>query len=802
MILKKFGCEQFAGIREQEFELKDHMNVIVGNNESGKTTMMDMIYHVLNTGVDLKRNEKKEFFEVFMPAEKTSGFSGDCVDGSVTFETEKGIFTIKKEWFREEDSSCRLKAEDGSVIKSKKNVEKMMREELEFGQAVYRNLIFSSQKDREQVLRGILRASEDDGVKEAKGELASRINQTVMELDGVSIEKLEEEIQERIKEYENNWDSERKRPKAKSPGKGTGERWSKNVGKILQSYYAMEDKEREKEQAERAEEAYERARIELEQAKRFAEEAAKEQNEYQKYVQDIKSRYQNEELTRNYEKELCVCEKDVGEWPEFTEKCERLQGLKEEWEKAEHVLSVRECYKTWKKQEEEMEKLREELKDAGDVSEKNYKAAKKCAYELEKQQAVLKNMSGLKGKIQVREGLKAEIHQGADARPVTVTNGEFELEEAFQIRIPEVMDFMLYPKDVDMDAVLLEYKRCGEEQKRILGTYGIKQMEQLEEKYKRCEDIRTNIRLQEMKYSQFLEEHNGVDIKGEYLEAEAMKIRDLDEISQEICEICDINEVSEMLGSLRANLQRLSEKYGDQEKLAGKREELREKLAKLKEELGRIREIPEKYRELTEIEEAEKEFRQKLEEAEALRREKETIFLQCEGALPEKTYEDIEPEYERAREEFEKNLETCSYWKHILSVFEDTRADMNRNPSLDIQEKMKQYLEKMTGGKVTVQTEEGLDTNVISGGSRMNYRLLSEGTKETVSLAFRLAVLENLYGEKKGFAVFDDTMIDMDPERRQAAAKILKKFSEKYQVIYVTCDPRFGELLGGNKIVI
>ena len=124
MILKKFGCEQFAGIREQEFELKDHMNVIVGNNESGKTTMMDMIYHVLNTGVDLKRNEKKEFFEVFMPAEKTSGFSGDCVDGSVTFETEKGIFTIKKEWFREEDSSCRLKAEDGSVIKSKKKCRK------------------------------------------------------------------------------------------------------------------------------------------------------------------------------------------------------------------------------------------------------------------------------------------------------------------------------------------------------------------------------------------------------------------------------------------------------------------------------------------------------------------------------------------------------------------------------------------------------------------------------------------------------------------------------------------------------
>ena len=127
---------------------------------------------------------------------------------------------------------------------------------------------------------------------------------------------------------------------------------------------------------------------------------------------------------------------------------------------------------------------------------------------------------------------------------------------------------------------------------------------------------------------------------------------------------------------------------------------------------------------------------------------------------------------------------------------------MIQNPSLNIQERTKKYLEEMTEGKVTVQTEEGLDIGVVSGSSVMNYRLLSEGTKETVALAFRLAVLENLYREKKGFAVFDDIMIDMDPERRKAAASIIKKFSEQYQVIYVTCDPVFAELLGGNIIKI
>lgn len=802
MILKKFGCEQFAGISDREFELDEHMNVIVGKNESGKTTMLDMIYHVLNTSVDLKRNEKKEFFETYMPAEKTNGFTGDCVDGSVTFETEQGAFEIKKEWSREEEGFCRLKSSDGSLMKSKKNVEKKMREELEFGQAVYRNLIFSSQNDRDQILRGILRASEDDGVKEAKGELASRVNQTIMELDGVSIEKLEEEIQKKIKEYENSWDSEQKKPKAKSPGKGAGGRREKNVGKILESYYAMEDRAKEKEQAEAAEENYEQARKDLEVAKDHVKTAREEQKEYQKYIRDIESRRHNEEFTENYKKELCEYEKDLQKWPGLVERHARLLQLKEEYDHAEKVNSIKERYEKWMAQKEQLEQLQQKLKEAGNISSDDYKRAVRCEHELEKLKASLKGMSELKGQIQVKEGFEAQIFQGADSRPVVIENGEFTLGEAFQIVIPDVMDARVYPCDIEIDRVLVEYNRQQEMQKGILSSYGIYEMKKLQERYERCEDIRQEIRVCEAALSDSVKKDELEELRKEYENIADEKIRDIEEIRQDISEFCDMGKVLQTLGKMEAVLQTLSERYETQEKLAEKIEERSKRLQELEEERKYIQEVPEKYQKFTDTRLAEEEFQKKLDDAEEVQKEKETAFLECERALPERTYEDIEPEYERAKEEFEKNLETCSHWKHILSVFEATKAGMTQNPSLDIQERTKKYLEKMTEGKVTVQTEEGLDIGVVSGNSVMNYRLLSEGTKETVALAFRLAVLENLYGEKKGFAVFDDIMIDMDPERRKAAAEILRKFSEQYQVIYVTCDPGFGDLLGGNMIKI
>ena len=49
MKIRSFSTEQFAGITDRSISFSDGINVILGNNESGKSTIINAMYHALNT---------------------------------------------------------------------------------------------------------------------------------------------------------------------------------------------------------------------------------------------------------------------------------------------------------------------------------------------------------------------------------------------------------------------------------------------------------------------------------------------------------------------------------------------------------------------------------------------------------------------------------------------------------------------------------------------------------------------------------------------------------------------------------
>ena len=82
----------------------------------------------------------------------------------------------------------------------------------------------------------------------------------------------------------------------------------------------------------------------------------------------------------------------------------------------------------------------------------------------------------------------------------------------------------------------------------------------------------------------------------------------------------------------------------------------------------------------------------------------------------------------------------------------------------------------------------------------MDHGKLSEGTKETVSLAFRLAVLDHLFPDGGGVIVLDDPLTDMDPERAERSCEIIKECAKRHQIIFLTCREEYSEMLGGERI--
>lgn len=97
------------------------------------------------------------------------------------------------------------------------------------------------------------------------------------------------------------------------------------------------------------------------------------------------------------------------------------------------------------------------------------------------------------------------------------------------------------------------------------------------------------------------------------------------------------------------------------------------------------------------------------------------------------------------------------------------------------------------------QTDK-LDMNIYSGDRLVGYGQLSEGTKETVYLAFRLAVLDHLFPDGGGVVVLDDPLTDMDEERVEQSCALIRDCAERHQVIFLTCREAYLPLLNGNVI--
>ena len=87
--------------------------------------------------------------------------------------------------------------------------------------------------------------------------------------------------------------------------------------------------------------------------------------------------------------------------------------------------------------------------------------------------------------------------------------------------------------------------------------------------------------------------------------------------------------------------------------------------------------------------------------------------------------------------------------------------------------------------------DENLRTSISSGSSLLTAEILSEGTKDTIALAFRLAVLRHLFPGGGCVAVFDDPFTDMDPGRTARACRLVEEFAKNNQVIFVSCDPKY-----------
>lgn len=231
MKIKNLSCTQFAGVRDRTISFADGINVVYGKNESGKSTMANLIVRTLFQKAKLDRRSNREFCDLYFPStRKGSNLSGDFADGKIALASKDGDYVLSKEWGV--DARCTLSTPEG-IVRDQAKIDEILKSVLNYGEGVYSDLLLTSQRNTDAALQTLLDASKNT---EAKAEITDAVSLAFAESDGVSIDAIEQAMQSKISEISGkHWDIDRGVPARKAG------RWSTGLGEILKAYYAMED---------------------------------------------------------------------------------------------------------------------------------------------------------------------------------------------------------------------------------------------------------------------------------------------------------------------------------------------------------------------------------------------------------------------------------------------------------------------------------------------------------------------------------------------------------------------------------
>ena len=799
MKIKNLSCRQFAGLRDKSVSFADGINVVYGKNESGKSTLVNLLSRTLFQDSKVKGNstQGKEFKDLYYPASRRGKTAANLYpDGKVSFETADGVYTLEKEW-GDDDPRCRLMTPDDDLIKKEDDIKVIMKEVLQYGEGVYSDFLLSPQSNAAASLQALLDAQKKaDSQTDAKRELSETLTKIFAESDGISISRIEEKIDDKIASLEGCWDRKSDRPQRRK----IAGRWERGVGFVLNKFYACEDAQNALDKLHWFEDAAQKANAAFADAEEKARQTKTAYEDFDKVERQLEDRVRSaHELDRLQDEEAKLADA-LRDWPVQLGLLEKAEQLYAESENSAILTRLQKARKIMG----ELEGIDKRNLDRPCPTKEDIAKAKEAQREITKLENKLCSMN-LSAAAEMLGEYGLTVTSLRTGETVCIDGGRFAITEAVKLVIPGVMELQLAPADVDVAAIEKKISDHKNTVDGILAAYqqeSIEGLEMLAERIQQAHSIEksVDVQLKALLSGESLHE----------LEARAAAIitpvRDEKAIAADIHAMCGKVSIAAFIGGKNATVGGYAKEYGSTEALAAavgsKAKERRETETRMAE----MPEVPEEYLHVTEPKAYLERLKQSAEDAAAKRedalKEKTAAERDLDSYQDETDGENLVENCERAQREFEEQKALLKHWIHIKDVFDEQKAQLSSSPMEDITKHFARYLSLISGGKVSPefpQTDK-LDMNIYSGDRLVGYGQLSEGTKETVYLAFRLAVLDHLFPDGGGVVVLDDPLTDMDEERVEQSCALIRDCAERHQVIFLTCREAYLPLLNGNVI--
>ncbi len=803
MRIKSVACDQFAGLLDKELEFDKGLNIILGDNETGKSTMVELIYHMLFQDAKLDARKDTAFLDNYFP-KKVSGPVGDVIDGELRFQTEEGNYKLTKEWDKKE-GSCKLRTPDGTVIRSEEQIKSILGDILGYGQGVYGEIVFPTQKRSQDAIASIMKEiskKKSDKLDDLKGELASVLNQAALETGGISIDKLENELKNLVNMYGERWDFELDLPEGgakrglSNPWKSVAYTKAADEGKqavILRAYYDLKEIEKKQSETLMAEKRVEACKEKLIKSQQNRKNAQENRNKFTGYVSVLSQVNIFKEKLVDLQGRLNEEEQALQDWPRRQELLCKLEELKCKL----HQTKLRDLFTEVNKLQEALDRCKKELSSVKAVDSEDIKLLKKLNIQESKLEGQLSGLN-LMAKVKKLGDAPINITSARTGKVLEFSGDELAINEAVDILIPDIMELQLMPQGVELSEVKTALMECNQEINDIFKKYEVDSLEQLEENSARYQCLMMEINSLNERISLKLGDMNWDKLKTDNEELPKEVESEL-EVKEEIISLCGSDKLTENIAQHSNMVDFYSNKYTSIEKLGNIIALNKQEIAKLNTKLDSLGEIPAEYAEITDADEYNEKLRARIEELENLCQSAQDELKNAELELGDRTSQEYDEALIEAKQKFESAKETYNHWSNIYQTFTILKESLKGNPSVDIEDKFNSYLEIISKGKVALMDmDDKLNVKLASGNYALSYGILSEGTKDTVSLAFRLAMLEHIFPEGGGLAIFDDPFTDMDPQRVAESCKLIERYAKNNQVIFVTCDEKYVNMLDGN----
>lgn len=788
MRIDRVSSDSFAGARNLDVEFKDGVNVVYGRNEAGKSTLVNLISRTLfqNARID---GRSKSFRDSYFPTQrKGSAAVGDSIDGSVTISDGEDTYKLTKEWGA--DPRCKFSTPDGNIT-GQESINDRLRELLQYGEGVYNELLLSSQHNTDAALETLMNAKDKSATRQ---EIVDAVSAAFAESGGASLDAIENAIKGKIAEIEGaHWDADRDAP-VKKAGK-----WKTGIGTILKAYYDLEDAQKNVSSLHELEQSVTEAMQKYEHACTAVEEAEDAYNRFNAFAGALAARRDRAKIIKRLEDDVKKYATILAEWPKLVKQLDAARVLKAEKSASE----LKSKYEKVKTIASELDALKARAASAKSPSADELAAVKAAQRAIAQLENKLCGMN-LNAAITMLNGHSVELRSLRTGEALIVEDGSAAITEAVAITVPGVMEMRLTPADVDVEDI--EQQLAGQREKiaAIFEEYGVDSLEAMETMAADSDRLNRDIGEKERQLSLALggEELSALESKAKELPE---TLRSSDDISGDILALCGSNDVDRFITAKETTLGQYASEYGSVDALQVKSVATESELERSKAEASAAEDVPEEYMNVSDpaayLERLQQTQRDARSQQNKALSEKAAAEANLERFRDEMTEDPNEAVY-NAEHRFAEQKELLAHWKHIDSVFAEHRAALSSSPMSDIAERFAQNLELISGGRDAAELPNGnkLDFNVYSADRLVDYGKLSEGTKDTVSLAFRLAVLDHLFPDGGGVIVLDDPCTDMDEERAARSCELIQKYAGRHQVIFLTCREEYADSLGGNLI--